>query len=146
MIYDQPAPLPIIKLCPELKESINTPVEISRFSVLNPWRGHLRASTMAPIFCLTRELLILSHQQGIQQWSCLIDERFKKLCLRFFKMDFHQLGVPLFYMGSLSVPCRIKLSESIRNNLGNSEYTAFWGSKDLQDWIAKLEQHENESS
>ncbi len=138
MIYDEPYPLPIVQLYPGLKDCIGAKVEISRFSLQNHWRGSLRAVDMTPIFRLARELLILSHQQNLQQWSCLIDERFQKLCQRFFKMDFHILGEPQMYLGSPSVPCIIDLSESIRNNLHNPDYSAFWETRDMQAWIAEI--------
>ncbi len=143
MIIDHPLPLPILELYPDLADHLNTPVEISRFSVLHPWRGRLNPAGMAPIFQLARELLILSRNHNLLQWSCLIDDRFQKLCERFFKMDFHVLGKPAMYMGSPTVPCLIKISESIRNNIHNPDYTAFWGAKDLQDWVQELESDES---
>ena len=142
MIHDQPRPLPISQLYPGLATALVARVEISRFSVRHLWRGKLNAMGMAPIFCLARELLVLSRQQGILHWACLIDERFRKLCARFFKIDFHILGDAEVYMGSPSVPSIVKLSESIQNNMHNPAYTEFWGTQDLQDWVKELKANE----
>ncbi len=142
MINHTPYTLPIVQLYPELVDRLDTLVEISRFSLKTQWRGSFSPESMAPLFKLAQDLLIFSHQQGIQQWSCLIDERFQKLCQRFFKMKFHLLGEAQTYMGSPSTPCLIDLSESIRNNLHVPTYSTFWETEALQQWIAELEAYE----
>jgi predicted GNAT family N-acyltransferase len=139
MIRDHTHPLPIVQICPHLEEQLAGGVEISRFSVHADWRGRLSAADMAPFFLLARELLVLSRREHIGHWSCLIDERFQQLCARFFKMHFHILGEPVDYMGSPSIPSIVHLSESIRANLGNSDFTAFWNIQELIDWIDELE-------
>jgi hypothetical protein len=139
MIKDTVHPLPIIQLCPQLKDRLAGGVEISRFSVDADWRGNLNAADMAPVFLLARELLVLSQRENIDQWSCLIDERFQQLCARHFKMHFHILGEPVDYMGSPSIPSIVNLSESIRANMDNADFTEFWSNRELREWIAELE-------
>lgn len=141
MIHNTPLPLPMTKEYETLEHAPEYHVEISRFSILNAWRGNLSVSGMAPLFHLAKEMLIVSQQENIRHWGCLIDERFQKLCQRFFKMDFHILGNPQIYLGSACVPCIIDLNESIRNNLYEFEAEGFWNGE-LQTWILELEQDE----
>ncbi|WP_372796463.1 hypothetical protein, partial [Pontiella sp.] len=134
MIFDQPRPLPITCLYPHLAAALDTPVEISRFSVRHLWRGRFHSAGLAPIFQLSQGLLLLTRQYDLKAWSCLIDHRFQQLCERFFKVDFEILGEPALYMGSPCVPCVVKLSESIRNNIRNPRFEDVWSEHGLDDW------------
>ncbi|MDF7825758.1 GNAT family N-acetyltransferase [Pontiellaceae bacterium B12227] len=139
MIYGSPVPTPLVQLYPQLQTLDARMVEISRFSVLNCWRGKLSAMGMAPLFLLARQLLLLSRHDDIRQWGCMIDDRFRKLCKRFFKMEFQILDEARMYMGSPSVPCLIDLSQTIRNNKENPDYIDTLNRKILKNWTAELE-------
>lgn len=143
MIYGSPVPTPLVQLYPQQEELNSSLVEISRFSIQNNWRGKLSAMGMAPLFLLARELLLISHHEGILQWGCLIDARFYKLCKRFFKMKFNMLDEARMYMGSPSLPCLIDLSETIRNNTENPDYIDTLNRQILQKWSTELEKYED---
>ena len=134
MIHGRPYPLPIAQLYPSLAPHLDHLVEISRFSTATETRGRLNPVGMAPAFYLAHELMLRSMDEGITQWCCLIDERFHRLCTRFFKMKFIVLDDPVDYMGSLSVPCVVELNESVRNNLNNPAFADFWNLGRMRKW------------
>ncbi|MFD0715449.1 hypothetical protein [Paenibacillus sp. GCM10027626] len=64
---------------------------------------------------LIRTALQHSLDKGITHWVCCIDERVYKYMHRMFKFPFKVIGEKQVYLGSLTVPCALQLSECLEN-------------------------------
>jgi len=64
---------------------------------------------------LIKTTLQYSLDMGLTHWICCIDERVYKYMHRMFKFPFKVIGEPQVYLGSITVPCSLLLSECLSN-------------------------------
>jgi N-acyl-L-homoserine lactone synthetase len=138
MIHLGKHPLPIEHLYAELIGRVGAPVEISCFSIPDPMRGKMSIRDVAPLFKLAKALFRYSHDNGITAWSCMIDDRFRHLCRRFFRLDFKIIGETRHYMGSPSTPCLMDLRKSAAQTRNHPDLSPFWDDEELKVWIDDL--------
>jgi N-acyl-L-homoserine lactone synthetase len=60
---------------------------------------------------LLKAIYQFSMETGITHWLCCMDERVYKYMQRMFCSAFKTIGVPKVYLGSLTIPCVLDLSE-----------------------------------
>ncbi len=82
---------------------------------------------------LIRTVLQYSLKQGITHWVCCIDERVYKYMHRMFKFPFKTIGISKVYLGSVSIPCVLDLSECLD--------TLFETRRQLYQYLVSFEQN-----
>lgn len=64
---------------------------------------------------LIKAVLQYSLASGLTHWICCIDERVYKYMQRMIKFPLKVIGVPQVYLGSITIPCALQLSEFLVN-------------------------------
>lgn len=64
---------------------------------------------------LIRAILQFSLASGLTHWICCIDERVYKYMQRMIKFPLKVIGAPQVYLGSVTIPCALQLSEFLVN-------------------------------